>query len=202
MSEPARESALGRRRHYFVERSLQAAFVVEVWTYLAAYTVLLLLSLLAPVLLAWWNDAGVADVRMRAASQFLFLDGWVLPASLAVFAALGAVAVVRSNRFAGPVHRLKAVTQQVGQGDFSVRVRLRERDFLKDLADLYNDMLQGLGGRIGTTRELAKKAQGDLEALRADLRTKGLSPDEIAGRLAEIESRQAQAVQALDRFSL
>jgi methyl-accepting chemotaxis protein len=65
-----------------------------------------------------------------------------------------AQALVLSNRIAGPVYRLIDAMERVCQGETDFRVKLREKDFLPEAADKFNEMLDVLERRssIATTK--------------------------------------------------
>ena len=70
-------------------------------------------------------------------------------------------ALVLSHRIAGPVYRLIDAMERVCQGGTDFRVKLREKDFLPEAADKFNEMLGVIERRssIATTKA-GTRAQG------------------------------------------
>lgn len=61
-----------------------------------------------------------------------------------IFVVMTVIVIFISHRIAGPLHRLKQYMQRVGKGDFSVRLRFRTYDEINDVADSFNEMVDGL----------------------------------------------------------
>ncbi len=49
-----------------------------------------------------------------------------------------------THRVVGPVYRFKKVLETAIRGDYSTRITLRKNDYLKDLADTFNELLATL----------------------------------------------------------
>lgn len=49
-----------------------------------------------------------------------------------------------SHKIAGPLHRLGKYMEEVGKGNFELSIQFRRGDELKELADQFNRMLEGL----------------------------------------------------------
>jgi nitrogen fixation/metabolism regulation signal transduction histidine kinase len=53
-----------------------------------------------------------------------------------------------SHKVAGPLYRLKKAMHDLGEGDLSTEIKLREFDQLKDIAVAFNSMVQKLKERF------------------------------------------------------
>lgn len=93
------------------------------------------------------------------------------------------LSILITHTIAGPVYRLEKVAAEIGQGNLSIVTRLRPKDELKELADAFNDMTEGLVDRIQAVRDAVDRAaeadDGDLSAVQAALDEFRL-PDERA----------------------
>jgi two-component system phosphate regulon sensor histidine kinase PhoR len=65
----------------------------------------------------------------------------ILQITLFIIGASLVAAFIFSNNLSGPIHELIAASQRVAKNDFNVKVFLRNRDELRDLADNFNDMV-------------------------------------------------------------
>jgi methyl-accepting chemotaxis protein len=63
-------------------------------------------------------------------------------------------AVHTSHRVAGPIHRVKRALAQLADGDLSVQVNLRGRDFFHDLADAVNHLAKVRRDELAQLREM------------------------------------------------
>lgn len=61
-----------------------------------------------------------------------------------IFVIQTVIVIFISHRIAGPLQRLKKYMRRVGDGDFSVRLRFRTYDEIHDVADSFNQMIEGL----------------------------------------------------------
>ena len=61
-----------------------------------------------------------------------------------VFVLLASILVFVSHRIAGPLHRLKMCMEKVKNGDYTVVLRFRKADAIHDVADSFNEMVQGI----------------------------------------------------------
>ena len=53
-----------------------------------------------------------------------------------------------SHRTAGPLYHFKRVFKEVAKGDVSIRIRLRRRDNLKDVAQCFNEMMDTIEKKV------------------------------------------------------
>jgi methyl-accepting chemotaxis protein len=67
-------------------------------------------------------------------------------AVLAVFIFIFAILI--SHRIAGPIHRIKSVIRDIGDGKLDVPIYLRKNDELHDLAEELNKMQENLKARL------------------------------------------------------
>jgi methyl-accepting chemotaxis protein len=111
--------------------------------------VLLTTSLLAGVVLA-----SVSVFVLYQGDRTMFI--WVNAACASVITALSMYyIIVHSHRIAGPAFRLKRVMGDMAAGRRGFRVKLRRKDYLKDLADSLNALLEKTEEREAKIHALA-----------------------------------------------
>jgi methyl-accepting chemotaxis protein len=139
--------ALYKRRHFLVDQFQYRLLGVTIG-HLAIFTVVLAVTLFLPLSIKLQDTTlGILE-KGRAAEVFLSLDIWFWPTVLAVLVLLGAHSVIVSHRIAGPLVGFRRVLKAVGEGDLSVRARIRRRDYLQKDAESINAMIAGLSGRL------------------------------------------------------
>lgn len=89
------------------------------------------------------------------------------------------LSILVTHTIAGPVYRMERIAKEIGQGNLRGQTRLRPRDELKELADAFNIMTEGLASKIRSLRE-------EVEAL-ADTADAELDLSRINGILYEFE---------------
>ena len=75
------------------------------------------------------------------------------------------VGLILSHRIAGPVFRIEAVLQDIGKGNLDVKVSLRKRDELKDLAETVNTMTDDLKDIRASRQKAIKELTGNTKEL-------------------------------------
>jgi len=65
-------------------------------------------------------------------------------ALLSINICLGLYLVFFTHRLVGPLVRVKHAFDAIRKGDYSVRINLRKHDYLKDVADSFNQMADSL----------------------------------------------------------
>lgn len=77
------------------------------------------------------------------------------------------LSILVTHTIAGPVYRMERVAKEIGQGNLRGNTRLRPRDELKELADAFNVMTEGLAAKIRVIRDevKAQQAAGDTAEL-------------------------------------
>ena len=68
-----------------------------------------------------------------------------------------------SHQITGPLVQLKARLRQVGQGDMNFEMRFRDGDYLADLPDCFNEMMQSLKERSRSEIETLKAIEAALD---------------------------------------
>jgi len=144
--------ALYKRRLFLVDQFQYRLLGVTIG-HLAIFSVVLAVTLFLPLSMKLQDTTlGILD-KGRAAEVFLSLDIWFWPTVLAVLVLLGAHSVIVSHRIAGPLVGFRRVLKAVGEGDLSVRARIRRHDYLQKDAESINSMIAGLSGRLQEIQE-------------------------------------------------
>jgi methyl-accepting chemotaxis protein len=132
-----------KRRRIVVDKEFQFRYLMT-W-------VLLTTSLLAGIVLASWS---VLTFFSSDRTMFIYVNA----ACASVITAVSMYyIVVHSHRIAGPAFRLKRVLGEMAGGRRGFRVRLRRKDYLKDIADALNNLLEKTEDREAKISALARE---------------------------------------------
>lgn len=128
-----------RRSRYFVDPQVQGALLRQaIWYWLwssSLFAVLILIYRVAPTWLSGHADLGKLWYHLAP----------YLVASAALFPLVVASANRFSNRFAGPMVRIRRTLKQLADGETPPRILLRDNDFWADVAGDINLIAARLG---------------------------------------------------------
>ncbi len=150
-----------QRRAYFVDKKVQGALLVRV----ARYWLLSVIVVGALTVLGWvFVSPGLGTlVQLRQELPMLF-GGLVV----ALFVSMTVLPVILydllklSNRFAGPMVRLRRSMQQAAAGEHVEAVHFRDHDYWQEFADAFNQ----LNERIQTLEKSSEQAElGELTSV-------------------------------------
>ena len=87
------------------------------------------------------DDAQVAEVIFREYRKMIAYLGSLVLLLMSILFFLG---VVMTHRIVGPVMVIRKKMEELSDGNFSVRARLRKNDEFSELADSFNEMAEKL----------------------------------------------------------
>lgn len=129
------------RKHLFIDPKVQGALVTRV----VLYWVVCLITI-SLMLLCWRILTGPARMFYTHFDDMWFFYGPALVASF-ILLPLVIVDVIRlSNRFAGPMVRLRRAMRELARGEEVAPIKFREGDFWQDFADDFNALLTRVQG--------------------------------------------------------
>ncbi|MBN8217793.1 MAG: methyl-accepting chemotaxis protein [Spirochaetes bacterium] len=177
------------RRKYWIQPAYQGRTILAVFLALASA---LAVAGVAVVLLSSRELSDSVYSRLQgmkdAREAFTPLVAKVGAATLALASVAIAVwFLFYTHRIAGPLFRLKRTLAELRAGDLRVRVQLRRRDDLKDLADGLNDVIIDYSSRVG---ELQRE-HAAIAKLAAKKKPAAKDLDEIRKRLDALGEKLA-----------
>lgn len=182
MAMPMPESKLKiTRRVFLIAPEMQGSIVLRVVVLTVAFAGLVILGLA-------WSYSQLSALPVDEEVRRRFSEAAIITAGVAVLMliALGCYFIVLTHRIAGPAYRIRKAIVNLSEGRTEDRVRLREGDYLQDLAAATNQlaeaMEEGRRSREGAVRRIemlrdlieaghggSEKARELLEALRRDV---------------------------------
>ena len=121
------------RKRFFVDYRVQGALIVRV----VLYWLMCLLTMML-LLLGWGMIAGPVRPLNAHLTELWAFYGPAAVASLLLLPAVVFDLVRLSNRFAGPMFRLRRSMHDLAQGKPVAAVRFRQGDFWQEFADDFN----------------------------------------------------------------
>ncbi|OOZ38644.1 hypothetical protein BOW53_14715 [Solemya pervernicosa gill symbiont] len=139
-----------RREQLVVNKDFQQRFVVGM-----IFSVVLLINLVILFDLLSGSSMLVGELSEL---QFLIIG----LAELFIVGIVYFLGIRLSHQVAGPVYVVSNSLEKMGDGDLSFKVRLRKRDFFREVEGDFNDNVEKLRERIVALKTIAQKLEGSL----------------------------------------
>jgi methyl-accepting chemotaxis protein len=154
-----------RRRSYIVNKPLQYRFLAIILIYCLSIVLFLAVFLFVPDIIRMHDKSLSLEARAGAANKILTLHARVWPAVIAIICVAAFHSFRSFHRLIGPLHRFRSVFEQVGSGDMSFTVQIREKDYLHQEEAALNEMLVTVAGKLKTIQEAGAEALRSLVEL-------------------------------------
>lgn len=154
-----------RRLFPIVDRSLQYKFLALIISYGMITIVLLAAFLFLPDVFSLADEDLSIAQRAAAAERTLFLHARIWPAILSVICILGIHSFRIFLRIFGPLYRLRVVCKEIRKGYLNFRVKFREKDYLKQESEVFNEMMDVLSEKWGSVQSVSQDALKSLNVL-------------------------------------
>lgn len=136
---PQRKAATFRRKQYFVERGLQLRFArfVILFAFIASLVTGLIIFFTTFLILGQKLSQVYPQGRLVEIFRSAYLAAF--GSFVVILPLLFYFSIKFSHRIAGPLPKIYQALRDIGNGNFDVRLVLRKRDELVELADIIND---------------------------------------------------------------
>lgn len=186
-----------KRKQYFLKDSSQPKLIVE------TYFILLLVMTISGVVFYFIGNKNLAQEYFQAHSTLkstmnLFLPALVL-VNLIGLAAASFLVVSFTHSIAGPIAKLKNLSEKISGGDLSLQVQFRRTDLVPELAETMNTIIQGLNSQIKELKpplEQLQKLLTKFEALNQP------SPEELSSLKQELRKVSQDLKGKIEQFHL
>ncbi|NQT33039.1 MAG: hypothetical protein HQ594_05140 [Candidatus Omnitrophica bacterium] len=168
-----------RRVRLFIAKSIQIRYVglILIGMFLTAvitgYTVYTTILLMLGERLAVVYPQGLLMDIIREANMVLVIR--LIPLGLLVVL----IGLVLSNRIAGPIYRIQKFIIKISRGKYNVKLKLRKKDELKDVASSLNSLASRLDRQRGRALEEVETALDAAGELGEDLKEGRSDKDKI-----------------------
>lgn len=155
-----------RFRSHIVNHQLRLRLVLDDMAFA------LFAALTAIGILYWLSNREIGDTLWSAHLSIKetreLLSKGVIVAGIVTFAAVllfGFWSLIDAHRIAGPMHRLKMVLDEVGEGVLTRKIQFRKRDEFQDIAASADALVDSYAARIGRIRSLSLSIDAELSKL-------------------------------------
>jgi sensor histidine kinase YesM len=135
-----------QRRNYLINKPFQLRFSMFVCAWMVAMSFIypLVIQQVYEALIHYAaQDPSAPPVQQLIESKKEIMDLLLLSQIIFVVIAFG-VSIFMSHRIAGPLYKLSLFMRRAKDGNLSEKVSFREGDYFQEMAQLYNEMAQGI----------------------------------------------------------
>ena len=182
-------------QNYLIASDIQLKIVITNFLYLCLITLVLVLAVLSPYFYDIFNDDELWVQYLSAKTFLVLLDRLVIALPL-IFLISFFHFIVLTHRFCGPMINIKNTLQEVARGNFSRKVFLRKKDFLKEEAATLNHMIDQLSAYFEDIRQ-DNAALLDMLEGKKDAGGNGPNKDQV---LKQIKENARHTRNILDRI--
>lgn len=150
------------RKQLFVDPKVQGALVIRAVVYWVACLVTISL-----MLLCWRIITGPARPLFLHFDDMWFFYGPAIIASLLLLPMVIADIIRVSNRFAGPMLRLRRSMRALARGEHVAPIEFRDGDFWQDFAEEFNQVVVRVQGAESVRADEAQTADDEEEEVAA-----------------------------------
>jgi hypothetical protein len=129
--------ALVQRKRFFVDPQVQGALLYRSFLYW-----LVCIGLMTAMLACWQVFTGPPQPLVEVFATLWFNYAPALVVAVLVLPLMLFDVVRFSNRFVGPVYRLRSSMRQIGRGEEIGPIKFREGDFWIEVADEFNRVVE------------------------------------------------------------
>ena len=192
------------RRNYFIKKEFQSKFIVK-------FVALVLLGtlVLGGVLFLYLHLRGAmttafVDSRLSIVSTADYvLPSLVVSAIFSViFISLATVGTVLflSHRIAGPLFRMEKSIDEIGEGNLSLKTKLRATDEVQKMAEGLNDMAESLRSHIDEMKAISKQLGYEIKVLEVFIEGNEAVPKNLHETMKKLTQEKQNLDNALKFF--
>jgi len=128
-----------KRKKRFIKNSSQPVLILRI------YLILIFVMLASGAVFYFMGNQSLTKELFQAHSIIkntmqLLLPGLILVNAIGLLGA-SLLVVVFTHSIAGPIYRLKMLSERIASGDLSVEVKFRSKDTIQELSDIMNTIL-------------------------------------------------------------
>jgi len=146
-----------KRKKYFLRDSSQIHLIIK------TYLVLLFVILISGVIFYFIGNKSLSNEFYQAHSTIKKTMELLLPNLILVnfIGLLGAfmLVIVFTHAIAGPVYKIKQLSQKILEGDLTITIKFRKGDLIHELATIINQIIKEMNSRFKQIHASIKQGQ-------------------------------------------
>jgi methyl-accepting chemotaxis protein len=191
-----------KRRIYYIEKKFQTKYILLTIFLLLTYTFAFIIIIFSPYILTLYFDFYSLSEKAEAAKTLLILHGRVWPGIAGVILLFGALSIFITHKIAGPLYRLKKTISEITKGNLDVKVKLRKKDDLKDLAEHVNMLADELKTFVNTVKADYDLLSEYIFELEREIDAKMLTEESGRALINKVEANKNKIEATLEKFNI
>lgn len=190
-----------KRRRYLVKKGLQFRYIGLIF----------ILAIIVAVMTGWtvfatgWGMFGekLANVypQGRLVEMLKGINVVLIRNLVLVSPFIFLLGILFSHRIAGPLYRIEKTLYEIGRGDLTLKIKLRDGDELSDLAGIVNEMSDKMNQFISSNKKAISEVQKNLDELKQSLASQPCDCSKIEGALDKARSGINQLIDSNNKWS-
>ena len=169
---------------------------------LLTYTFAFIIIIFSPYILTLYLDFYSLSEKAEAARTLLILHSKVWPGIGGIILLFGALSIFITHKIAGPLYRMKKSISEIIKGNLDVKVNLRKRDDLKDLAEHVNMLAEELRTFVNTARVDYDLLSEYILELEREIDAKMITEESGRALIHKIEANKKKIEATLEKFNI
>lgn len=191
-----------KRKIYYIEKEFQTKYILLTILSLLTYTFAFLIIIFSPYMLTLYLDFYSLSEKAEAARTLLLLHSTVWPGIGGIILLFGALSIFITHKIAGPLYRLKKSISEITEGNLDVRVKLREGDDLKDLAEHVNVLAEELRSFVNTVRVDYDLLSEYISEIEREIKANVLTEESGRKIIKKVQDSRKNIEEALEKFKI
>lgn len=191
-----------KRKIYYIEKEFQTKYILLTILSLLTYTFAFLIIIFSPYMLTLYLDFYSLSEKAEAARTLLLLHSTVWPGIGGIILLFGALSIFITHKIAGPLYRLKKSISEITEGNLDVRVKLREGDDLKDLAEHVNVLAEELRSFVNTVRVDYDLLSDYISEIEREIKANVLTEESGRKIIKKVQDSRKNIEEALEKFKI
>jgi methyl-accepting chemotaxis protein len=158
-------SKIKRQKFPLINKSIQYKFLAIVVIYGSIIAISMATALFLPDIIAMNNENLSQEMRTAAAQRTIAFHSRVWPSLITLVCIFALHSFRVLLRIFGPLYRFRVSFPDIGKGNLALRVKLRKKDYLKEEAEKFNEMLDVFREKWGNVQSYGQEALESLSAL-------------------------------------
>ncbi len=143
----ANESSKRKIRSYLIAKDIQFRIIFSTLIYFFSVVILVVSLALSPLIYDMLSSDSM-EIQHQAAQNFLVVIKWLIPTVLVISILIFIHHVIVTHRIYGPMYKFSQVFKKISQGDLSLKVFIRRKDYLHNECNEINEVIAGLAAII------------------------------------------------------